>query len=58
MQPCPYLTLDCKLILQFRLNEFQFRVCIIDPKGNTASFYQIQLFTSYHIYQPASSCDV
>lgn len=43
LQPCNQLTLDCKLILQFRLSEFQFWVCIIDPKGNTASFPKVRL---------------
>lgn len=58
MQPCSQLTIDCKLILQFRLNEFQFRACIIDPKGNTASFpLQDPRFPNYHVYQLVSACD-
>lgn len=36
IHPCSHMTIDCKLILQFKSNDFQFTVCIIDPKENRA----------------------
>lgn len=52
IHPCSHMTIDCKLILQFKSNDFQFTVCIIDPKENRAEVSppKVQLFTNYHIY--------